>query len=71
MTRVESILLHSYPVGLVDIAFTDPFFVSGKLEIDKNRVSMVTALKFRTPFSFCSQINCWPSGLEFTKCLTE
>ena len=28
----------------------------------------VNVLKFRTLFSFCSQIKCWYSGLEFTKC---
>ena len=25
----------------------------------------------KTLFSFCSQIKCWLSGLEFTKCLSE
>ena len=24
---------------------------------------MVNDLKFRTPFSFCSQLNCWLSGM--------
>ena len=30
----------------------------------------VNVLKLRTLFSFCSQIKCWFSGLEFTKCLS-
>ena len=28
---------------------------------------MVNFVKFQTPFCFCSQIECWFSGLEFTK----
>ena len=31
----------------------------------------VYVLKFQTLFSFCSQIKCWFSGLEFTKWLSE
>ena len=31
----------------------------------------VNVLKFRTLFFFQSQINCWFSGLEFTKGLSE
>ena len=31
----------------------------------------VNVLKFRTTFSFYSQIKCWISGLEFTKCLSK
>ena len=31
----------------------------------------VNVLKFRTLFSFCSEIKCWFSGLKFTKCLSE
>ena len=30
---------------------------------------MINVLKFGTLFSFCSQIECWFSGLEFTKSL--
>ena len=32
---------------------------------------MVNVLKFRTLFSFCSEIKCWLSGLELTKCSSE
>ena len=32
---------------------------------------MVNVLKFRTLFSFCSQIKCRLSWLEFTKCLSQ
>ena len=31
----------------------------------------VNVLKFQTPFSFCSNIKCKLSQLEFTKCLSE
>ena len=31
----------------------------------------VNVLKFRTLFSFCSQIKCWFSWLELTNCLSE
>ena len=31
----------------------------------------INVLKFRTLLFFQSQINCWFSGLEFTKCLSE
>ena len=31
----------------------------------------VNVLKFRTLFSFCSQIKCWFSGLEFTNFMSE
>ena len=34
-------------------------------------LNRVNVLKFRTHFSFFSQINCWFSGLEFTKCLSK
>ena len=34
-------------------------------------VVTVNVLKFRTLYSFCSQLKCWHSGLEFTKCLSE
>ena len=33
--------------------------------------STVNVLKFPTLISFCSQIKCWFSGLEFTNFLTE
>ena len=33
--------------------------------------SMVNGLKFQTLFSFYSQIQCWLSGLEVTKCESE
>ena len=31
----------------------------------------VTVLKFRTLFSFCYQIKCWFSGLEFHNCFVR
>ena len=31
----------------------------------------VKVLKFRTLFTFFSQIKCWLSGLEFYKCVSE
>ena len=31
----------------------------------------VNVLKCQTLFSFCFQIKCWVSGLEFTECLSE
>ena len=31
----------------------------------------VNDLNLRTISSFCSQIKCWLSGLEFTKCLPQ
>ena len=31
----------------------------------------IKELKFRTVFSFCSQLKCWFSGLKLTKCLSE
>ena len=31
----------------------------------------VYVLKFQTLFFFYSQVKCWLSGLEFTKCLCE
>ena len=34
-------------------------------------MGMVNVLKFQTLFSFCSQIKCWFSGLEFTNFLSE
>ena len=37
----------------------------------ENRTCMVNVLKFGTLFSFCSQIKCWFSGLEFTKWMSE
>ena len=32
---------------------------------------MVNVLIFQTLFSFCSEIKCWLSGLELTKCSSE
>ena len=33
-------------------------------------LTMVNVLKFQILFSFCSKLNCWLSGLEFTKFLS-
>ena len=40
------------------------------IALNKNFFTIVNVLKFLTLFSFCSQIKCQLSGLEFTKCLT-
>ena len=37
----------------------------------EHKTGTVVVLKFQKLFSFCSQINCWFSGLGLMKCLSE